>query len=209
MSNEWQLLLQQISQTEWIQWAAVILGVAEVLFAKANKIWLYPSGIASILLSAYILFQVGLYAECLLHGYYLVMSIYGWWYWKKKEGQPAVAITSCNTKDWTVVFAIIITGFIVLFSLLKYFTPSTVPVWDAWVSAIAWAGMWLLAKRKIENWIVLNISNFFAVPLLFYKGLPLYAALTIFLFVIAIQGYIKWKKIMKSDSEQFQYSTAS
>ena len=209
MSNEWQLLLQQIGQTDWIQWTAVILGVAEVLFAKANKIWLYPSGIANILLSVYILFQVGLYAECLLHGYYLVMSIYGWWYWGKKKDQPSVAITSCNTKDWKVVFTITIAGFIVLFSLLKYFTPSTVPVWDAWVSAVAWAGMWLLAKRKIENWIVLNISNFFAIPLLFYKGLPLYAALTIFLFVIAIQGYIKWKKIMKSDSEQFQYSTAS
>ncbi|MFC0775970.1 nicotinamide riboside transporter PnuC [Terrimonas alba] len=209
MSNEWQLLLQQISQTDWIQWTAVILGVAEVLFAKANKIWLYPSGIASILLSVYILFLAGLYAECLLHGYYLVMSIYGWWYWKKKKGQPSLAITSCSYKDWKVVFTIIIAGFIVLFSLLKYFTPSTVPVWDAWVSAVAWAGMWLLAKRKIENWIVLNISNFFAIPLLFHKGLPLYAALTIFLFVIAIQGYIKWKRIMRSDSEQFQYSTAS
>ncbi len=209
MSNEWQLLLQQIIQTGWLQWTAVILGVAEVLFAKANKIWLYPSGIVSVLLSIYILFQAGLYAECLLNGYYLLMSIYGWWYWKKKKGQPAVAITSCGSKDWIVVFTIVITGFIILFLALKYFTPSDVPVWDAWVTSTAWAGMWLLAKRKIENWILLNVSNFFAVPLLLHKGLPLYAALTIFLFVIAIQGYIKWNKIMKNDNRKFQYSALS
>jgi len=209
MSNEWQLLLQQIIETGWLQWTAVILGVAEVLFAKANKIWLYPSGIVSVLLSIYILFQAGLYAECLLNGYYLLMSIYGWWYWKKKKGQPAVAITSCGSKDWIVVFTIVITGFIILFLALKYFTPSDVPVWDAWVTSTAWAGMWLLAKRKIENWILLNVSNFFAVPLLLHKGLPLYAALTIFLFVIAIQGYIKWNKIMKNDNRKFQYSALS
>jgi nicotinamide mononucleotide transporter len=209
MHEEVKLLLQQIIKTDWIQWAAVILGVAEVLLAKANKIWLYPSGIASILLSIYILFGAGLYAECLLNGYYLVMSIYGWWYWKKKKDRPVVAITSCNSKDWRIVYVIAIGGFIILFLALKYFTPSNVPVWDAFVSATAWAGMWLLAKRKIENWILLNISNFFAIPLLLYKGLPLYAMLTIFLFIIAIQGYIKWNKIMKNNKEQLQYPAIS
>jgi nicotinamide mononucleotide transporter len=57
--------------------------------------------------------------------------------------------------------------------------------------------MWLLAKRKVENWLLLNISNAVAIPLLFYKDLPLYAALTIFLFIVAVQGYFKWKKLVK------------
>jgi nicotinamide mononucleotide transporter len=83
--------------------------------------------------------------------------------------------------------------------MLKYYTDSTVPYWDAWVSATAWAGMWLLAKRKIENWILLNISNAFAIPLLFHKNLPLYALLTLFLFIVAVQGYFKWNKILKQE----------
>src|SRR5674476_84298 len=80
------------------------------------------------------------------------------------------------------------------------FTPSTVPFWDAWISATAWAGMWLLAKRKIENWILLNISNAFAIPILFYKHLLLYSGLTIFLFIVAVQGYITWRKITRKEN---------
>ncbi len=191
----WILFWQQIKETDAINWTAVILGVAEVLLAKANKIWLYPAGIASTLLSVYILAIAGLYAEGVLNIYYVVMSIYGWWYWIKKKDQPAVEITFSRRKDWLTTLAIVLLSFVVLAWALKQFTSSTVPYWDAWVSATAWAGMWLLSKRKIENWILLNISNLFAVPLLLHKQLPLFAMLTVFLFVVAIAGYFDWKKI--------------
>ena len=194
------LLWQQIRETDLLQWLAVSLGVAEVLFAQLNKIWLYPTGILATGLSIIILFKAGLYAECLLNGYYIVMSIYGWWYWLKKKNKPAVKITYSRKDEWIVVFTIVAVGFIFLTILLKNYTPSTVPYADAWISATAWAGMWLLARRKIENWILLNISNAFAIPLLFYKHLPLYALLTLFLFAIAIAGYIKWRSIIKRET---------
>jgi nicotinamide mononucleotide transporter len=195
--HEWgDLLLHQMKGTVALQWLAVILGVAEVLLAKSNKIWLYPTGIAGTLLSIYILLLAGLFAESLLNGYYVAMSIYGWWYWIKKKNQPPVEITYCSRREWIRVIWIVAGGFFLLFILLKYFTNSSVPVWDAWVSATAWAGMWLLAKRKIENWILLNISNLFAFPLLVYKKLPLFAALTLFLFVVAVFGYFEWRKII-------------
>jgi nicotinamide mononucleotide transporter len=198
--HDWgDLLLQQMKETDLLQWLAVILGVAEVLLAKSNKIALYPVGIAGTLLSVYILILAGLYAESLLNGYYLVMSIYGWWYWVKKKNQPPVKINYCDRGDWIRVIWIVAGGFILLFISLKSFTNSSVPVWDAWVSATAWAGMWLLAKRKIENWILLNISNLFAIPLLVYKKLPLFAALTLFLFLVAIFGYFEWRKIIHQE----------
>jgi len=194
------LLWQQIKGTDLMQWLAVTLGVAEVLFAQLNKIWLYPTGILATGLSIIILFKAGLYAECILNGYYIVMSIYGWWYWLRKKNRPAVKITYCTKDEWIVVFTIVSVGSVLLTILLKNYTPSTVPYADAWISATAWAGMWLLARRKIENWILLNISNAFAIPLLFYKHLPLYAFLTLFLFVIAIAGYIKWRSIIKRET---------
>jgi nicotinamide mononucleotide transporter len=193
------LFLRQVAETDIWQWLAVGFGVAEVLLARANKIGLYPAGIASTVLSIYILLHSGLYAESLLNGYYLVMSAYGWWYWMKKKNKPAVKISYCNKEDWIKVFTIIAGGFALLYVLLTRFTPSNVPVWDSLVSATAWAGMWLLARRKIENWILLNLSNLFAIPLLFYKQLPLYALLTVFLFVVAISGYLDWKKSLKED----------
>src|ERR1022692_1479820 len=191
----WKLALQQMAETDWMQWLSVAFGVTEVLLAKVNNIALYPAGIASTVLAVYLLIMAGLYAEAALNGYYIVMSVYGWWYWFQRKNFPAVPITWCNRKDWTIVVGIISGSFAILALLLAKFTPSTVPLWDAWVSATAWAGMWLLAKRKIENWILLNISNAFAIPLLFYKKLPLFAALTVFLFVVAVQGYFQWRRM--------------
>lgn len=199
LPESWHILLQQVKETDTIQWLAVSLGIAEVWLAKTNKIWLYPAGIAATLLSIYVLLISGLYAECLLNGYYVVMSVYGWWYWIKKKNQPPVKISSCNRREWSIVIAIVGLGFLLLFLLLRYFTNSTVPVWDAWVSATAWAGMWLLARRKIENWILLNISNLFAIPLLYYKALPLFAVLTLFLFIVAVMGYYEWRQTLRKD----------
>lgn len=193
------LFLKELSETSWIEWMAVAFGVAEVLLARANKVALYPAGIAGTVLSIYLFIISGLYAESLLNFYYIIMSIYGWWYWIKKKDMLPVPITYANRKEWMTVLAIVVGGFIVLYLILKNFTPSTVPLCDAFVSATAWAGMWLLAKRKIENWLLLNISNAVAIPLLFYKHLPLYGALTIFLFIVAVQGYFEWKKIYKKE----------
>jgi len=196
--NEWlELFKQEVFHIDAIQIAVLVLGVSEVLLARANNILLYPTGIAATALAIFSLFKVQLYAECLLYGYYLVMSVYGWWYWSSKKNQKPVEITFSSRAEWFITLSIAFGGSIVLFLFLTRLTDSTVPVWDAWVSATGWAGMWLLARRKIENWLLLNISNAFAIPLLFYKGLPLLALLTIFLFVVACIGYVDWLKIAR------------
>lgn len=184
-------------ETSWLERLSVLFGICQVLLSKNNKVSNYLFGILGITLGMIVLYEAKLYAEILLHLYYLVMSIYGWWYWTSNRQVAQQPITSSSSSDWKVVILIVACGFSILYGALYWFTDSDVPVWDAWVSCTAWAGMWLLAKRKIENWILLNISNFFAIPLLFYKGLYLFALLTLFLFTIAFFGYFNWRKIMK------------
>ena len=199
MHNWIQLFLDQMRETTLWEWAAVLLGVAEVLLAKVNNIWLYPTGIAGTFIGIYILLMAGLYAESALNVYYLVMSVYGWYYWLKKRDEPPVKITWTTRREWIITLLIVFAGWPILYLLLKNFTSSNVPVWDAWVSSTAWAGMWLLAKRKLENWIWLNISNLFAIPLLCYKKLILFAALTLFLFVVAFFGFFDWLAIWRKE----------
>ncbi len=192
------VLVEEIKNTSVLEYLGVGFGVAQVLLAKANKVWLYPTGIISVLISIYIFFGAKLYAEAALNLYYFIMSVYGWWLWAYKRGKKPLQITKAGKKDWQVTIAIVVISFCLLWAILALFTDSDVPVFDAWVSATAWAGMWLLAKRKLENWVLLNISNAFAIPLLFHKNLPLYALLTIFLFIFAIQGYLNWEKLIKT-----------
>jgi len=200
---ELDLLLQQIKNTSLLEWIAVGFGVTEVLFARKNNVLLYPAGIIGIVCSSFLLIHAKLYAETLLHGYYLVMSIYGWAMWKNRSSSGASQISRSSLKDQKITWSIALGGWVLLYFVLRFFTDSDVPVIDAFVSSTAWAGMWLLAKRKLENWIWLNISNVVAIPLLFHKQLILVSFLTLFLFVVAIFGYLDWKKELEKKHEGY------
>ena len=183
------LLADQMRHTTPLEWLAVVLGVIEVLLARKNNVLLYPAGIGSSAITIALLLKVGLYAESALSAYYIIMSVYGWYLWMQREGEPPVKIDWATRNDWMITLLIALGGWGVIYLVLHHFTPSTVPVWDAWVSSTAWAGTWLLARRRIENWIVLNVSNLFAIPLLFHKNLALFSALTIFLFIVAVIAF--------------------
>ncbi|MGM1429825.1 nicotinamide riboside transporter PnuC [Sphingobacterium lactis] len=185
-------------QTSWLERFSVVCGIIQVLLSKNNKVSTYFFGILSILSGMLVLFSAGLYAEIVLNIYYLIMSIYGWYFWLSNKEAAQQPISTANRREWTTVLSIVFGGFLLFYLLLNKLTDSDVPIWDAWVTSTAWAGMWLLAKRKIENWILLNISNLFAIPLLIHKDLYLFAALTTFLFIVAIFGFFNWKRIMKS-----------
>ncbi|WP_231561130.1 nicotinamide riboside transporter PnuC [Sphingobacterium sp. T2] len=152
-------ILQAAKATSWLERFSVLCGIIQVLLSKNNKVSNYLFGILGIISGMYIYFGAKLYADIALNMYYLIMSVYGWWYWKTNKEAKEQPITRCNAKEWGIVLAIVVVGFFILSLSLTHFTDSDVPVWDAWVSSTAWAGMWLLARRKIENWILLNISN--------------------------------------------------
>lgn len=189
-------------QLPWMESLGVTLGVAQVLLARKNNIHNYLFGIFSILISFWVLYQSKLYADILLNLYYLIMSIYGWFYWKFGSQKEAVPISYSNKLEHFKALGIVLVCFSLMNYWLRFHTNSDVPFWDAGVSAFAWAGMWLMAKRKMENWIYLNISNLLAIPLLFYKELYLYAGLTLFLFVVGTSGYFKWKKIIENETRR-------
>lgn len=196
-----ELLVQQIRQTSVLEWIAVVFGVSQVLLARKNNIWLYPTGIISVICSVVLFFQSKLYAETLLQGYYLLMSIYGWANWNNRSATGASQITLSKQREKWITWGIALLGWGLLYIVLSKFTDSDVPILDAFVSSTAWAGMWLLAKRKLENWIWLNVSNLVAIPLLLYKQLYLFSILTLVLFVVAIFGYLDWKKTLDASNE--------
>lgn len=202
--NSFTSFLATLDHIVVLQWIAVIFGVLQVWFAKENKPITYLYGIVSILLNIYVLYFAKLYAEMFLSLYYLIMSIYGWWYWmhgRHRDNKPEAPISYSNSREWVTALIIVFVSFVIFYSGLISLSDSDVPLWDSLVTAFAWAGMWLLAKRKMENWIFLNISNAIAIPLLYHKGLAIFAAFTLFLFLMAIWGYMNWYKIIKREKD--------
>lgn len=192
-------LLQELKNTSMLEYIAVIAGIIQVLLARKNNILLYPFGIISTTISIYIFTNVDLYANALLNFYYVVVSIYGWIHWSRKKNETPLPITKANKRDYTIASAITVLSFLILTFVLIQFTNSSTVIPDALVTAFAWAGTWLLTQRKLENWIFLNISNAIGIPLEFHKGLYLYSILTLILFIVAISGYIAWKKELDNE----------
>lgn len=193
-------MLNFLSKITLIEALGVGFSIVQVLLAKKNKSSNYFFGIIGILLTLWILFQAGLFAEFALNIYYLLMSIYGWLYWNFGKNKQEVFISKSTKNDFFISLSIVAMSFILFYFLLQYISTSNVIFWDCSVSAFAWAGMWLMAKRKIENWIFLNISNFIAIGLYFYKELYLYAFLSLFLFIIACFAYFEWKVLLNKKS---------
>ncbi len=198
MEDFLQQILNEIKATQALEWMGALFGVISVLFAQRNHILLYPSGLISTGIYAYLLSrrEAGLYAEAILNVYYFIMTLYGWWHWSKHQGVAEVGITINTKKDWIITTTIVMSLWILFYFLLLQ-TPSTVPVWDSFVSASACAGMWLLARRKVENWLLLNLSNLISIPLFAYKGFYVTMLLTVFLFIVAIFGYFHWRKLYR------------
>lgn len=193
-----EILSNNIADTSWLEVIAVVFGIASVWFAKKANILVYPTGIVSVLIYLYICFFAGLYADMGINFVYFVMSIYGWVVWtQKKGGQDKRPVSTCNLKYHMVNIAMFLFFFIALTYVLKNYTDSTVPVWDSLTTAIFIVGMYLMALKKIENWIVWIIGDAISIPLYFHKGLILTSMqFTIFL-VLAVLGYIEWMTIIK------------
>lgn len=197
-------IINGVIQTSALEWIAVICGVASVIYSMRENILVYPTGIISVLIYVYLAFQYKLYADMGVNGYYFVMSVYGWYYWTNTDGVKAQVPVTLNTfKENLYSLAILCISLGVLVFILINFTDSDVPIWDATTTAFAILGMWLMARKKLENWIAWIITDLISIPLYFYKGLVLTSFQFVIFTVLATMGYFAWKKSLETNSVNF------
>ena len=184
-----------------IEAVAVFTGLLSVWYAKQNKIGVYPTGMISTSIYVYLLFQWMLLGDMLINMYYFSMSVYGWYYWTRKDEQQAVPpITIATPKEWRVVVAIIAGSLLFVYGVYRFvdrWDTATAYI-DTITTAIFFAGMWLMARRKMENWIFWIIAAVIYIPLYFYKGFPLPSLQYLLFTGIAILGYRSWKRHINS-----------
>ncbi|GGZ18802.1 nicotinamide mononucleotide transporter [Echinicola pacifica] len=203
MEIQWVLeeLHAGLLQVTWLEGMAVIFGVLSVYFSIKENILVYPTGIISTLIYVYICLQVKLYADMGINAYYFSMSIYGWYIWTHpKEGRSSLPVTWLKPSGWLVAIGLMAISYGTLYYVLAHFTDSDVPYWDSFTTSSAFVGMYLMAKKKVENWIAWIITDLVSVPLYFYKGLVLTSFQFLFFTVLATIGLIAWMKSAKKQS---------
>ena len=184
----------------FLELTAVVFGIISVLFARKNNILVYPTGLVSTLIYLYILLEWKLFGDFIINIYYSVMSILGWYLWtRKKNGTTEFPISVMNRKDY-LISSLIFTGTLLFVALVYYFFDKFTH-WTAYVdtltTALFFVGMWLMAKRKIENWLLWIVADIISVPLYFYKGLTFSSIQFLLFTIIAILGYIEWRKFLQ------------
>ena len=202
---------------------AAIFGVLSVIYAKKENILVFPTGIISTALYVYLLAQWALYGDLIINIYYTLMSIYGWYMWSRiiDSKQHHLPISTTNNSEKLKAFGIFLFTSIFVIAVYRHYNVmpnhlnfmesvdyavtnltagdledfrKITPFLDTFTTGIFFAGMWLMANKKLENWLFWIVGDLVSIPLYFVKGYGFTGIqYTIFL-ILAFQGYNAWKK---------------
>ncbi|MDA8589460.1 nicotinamide riboside transporter PnuC, partial [Flavobacteriaceae bacterium] len=201
------LLFQQYSDYETLDISleiiAVVFGILSVWFSKKNNILVYPTGMISTSIFTYLLFKWSLLGDMMINAYYFVVSVYGWYIWTRKVNNIVTPISKVSSPEKITSLIIFFFSLSFVYGIYNYFDKwgSYTSYIDNFTTAIFFVAMWLMANRKIENWIFWIIGNIISIPLYFYKGLTFTSIQYIIFTVIAISGYYTWKKILDNSNQ--------
>jgi len=201
------LLFEQYSQYQTkdivLEIIAVVFGLLSVWYSKNNNILVFPTGMISTAIFIYLLYKWVLLGDMMINAYYFVMSIYGWFIWTRKENNTVTPISRVTNNEKKIATIIFLSSLVFVYLIYVYFDKwGTVTSYiDNITTAIFFVGMWLMAKRKIENWIFWIIADIISIPLYFYKGLTFTSLQYLIFTFIAIAGYYSWKKILNKSHQ--------
>ena len=193
----------------YIEIFGTIIGLIYLWLEYKANIYLWVVSIIMPAIYIYIFYNAGLYADFAINIYYLLIAIYGWFAWKyniklfktssKKDRVEGLKISSLPKKVWLKLIVVyLILQFLITWVLITY-TNSNVPWLDSFTTSVSIIAMWMLARKYVEQWLVWIVVDVVSVGLYIYKDLYYTSALYALYAVIAIQGYIKWKKMMLSN----------
>ena len=203
MQQFWEQVVAIFSKTSLLEYIAVITAIVSVWFSRKENIWVYPVGLISTVPYIYICLVNHLVGEASVNIYYSVLSIYGWVLWAKKDRQKkhVLHVSFSNKQEWRqqLLFAggLYIVILFALIYLKEYFFPGAIPWADAFASATAYTGMWLMAKKKVESWYWWIATNISSVPLYFVKNFVFTSVFYFILLVFAFWGLVEWQRRAK------------
>ena len=192
LTEIWQQFADGMKQTGWMEYIAVFAGIASVWYSRAENILVYPVGLINTIFYVYLSIKGQLLGEASVNLYYSMMSIYGWYLWTKKNQQQEhiVYVTYSNKKWWIYQWIFFAAFYIIIFVSLTYlkknFAPGAIPSADAFASATAFTGMWLMTKKKVESWYWWIATNIASIPLYFVKHYVFTSVYYLVLLIMAV-----------------------
>ena len=191
----------------FIEIIVFLFGIMSVIYAKKENILVFPVGLIATVLTVYLLYKVGYFADMTVNVYYSIMSVYGWINWSKKKGDvPEYQISRATKKQkWLGLLMFTITIF-VMYGIYKLFDQPILQenYIDIFTTGIFFTGMWFMALKKIENWTLWIIGNLISIPLYGYRGLGILSLQFIIFTILAIMAYREWNAIIQQQTQNIK-----
>lgn len=202
----WQEVIDYAAHIDLLEFGGLVFGLLAVWFLIKQNILTWPAGIIYVLISFVIFWKIRLYGDFILHIFFLVLNIYGWYYWTygKKKGAEELPVSAFSFKINFLIALVTALGVVLFGYFLEHLPqlfdglePAALPYWDATTSILSVTGMWLTTRKKIENWYYWLVVDILATAIYIYKGIYFYALLYgIYIFLVA-SGLIEWRKSMQ------------
>ena len=181
-----------------------VFGIASVWYAKKENILVYPTGLIATVITVYLLYKAEYFGDMMMNFYYSVMSVYGWWNWsRKKNNKVIVPISRTNHREKLIGFGLFLLTMLVTYLVYKAFEYEieTANYIDIFTSGIFFTAMWYMATKKLENWTLWIFADIITVPLYAYRGLGMLSLQYLIFTILAIQGYLAWKKHLDNNPQ--------
>jgi nicotinamide mononucleotide transporter len=176
-----------------------VFGIAGVWLTIKENTWCFPVGLINVIVSLVLFFQQKLYSDAIQQAVYIVLLSYGWYKWiAGKDYEKDLEISFSSKKLLFILLAICIVCSITAGALFKKYSDASLPYWDATATALSFVAQWMIAKKKIENWIIWTVVNLMYIGIYIYKDLFLYALLFFIYLILAIQGWLQWRQVYKA-----------
>lgn len=186
-----------------MEFIAVVSGIIHVFLLTREKIIAWPFGLLSVSLYIYIFGESKLYSDAILHVVYVVLNIYGWWNWARRGKETIhIPITRLSGKETGAWSGLILAGFLIWGYLMKANTDASFPYGDAFTTVASLVAQFLLARKKLENWIIWIIVDVVAIAIYALKGLYLTTGLYGVYLLLSTKGFFEWRRTTKAEPSQ-------
>jgi len=183
----------------YLELTGFIAAVIYLLFSIRQKIWLWPLGIITSLAYIFIFYQQKIYGYAALNGYYVIISVYGWYIWhrnaKISDHHESLDLpVKAKALSWILLAGMLL--WFVFYVILSHFTDSAIPIGDSFTTAFSVVATWMLARKYLENWLFWIVIDSMAAALYWYQNMVLTAILYLIYTIMAVIGYYQWYQSM-------------
>jgi nicotinamide mononucleotide transporter len=184
-----------------LEFWAFVTSLAGVWLMTRQWLIAWPAGLISVVLYAIVFVEYKLYADASLQLFFFAMLAYGWWHWKHPQpGRRELPTSHVTLREWGIYTVLTALAALAIAQLLLHATDSKTPYWDASTTALSLAGQWMQARKQLENWIVWIVADVLYIYLYLVKDLKATAILSVLYCILAIMGYLQWRKAMRSEA---------